>query len=70
MAPRRNVPLKAAIFASGQRQGDIAARTGIDAARLSHILHGRIVPEDREKLALARALHRPVDELFDDEVRT
>lgn len=61
---RRNTPLKLAIVASGRTQRDIAALARLGEVRLSAIITGRIVPSAAEKRAIARALRRPLEDLF------
>jgi len=56
--------LRDAIFRSGKRQQDIAAKAGIHHTRLSRIVRGWIAPRPDEQKALAKALKAPVDDLF------
>lgn len=57
-------PLETAIFHSGLRQIDIAKTTGIEVTWLSRIVRGRAVPTRDEKVRIAKALRKSVDELF------
>lgn len=59
-----NVALKTAIFESGKKQKRIAKLARISEAKLSHIVRGRLAPNDTEREALAVALARPQSELF------
>jgi hypothetical protein len=62
-----NLPLKLAIFASGRRQGDIAAAAGINASRLAQIARGRVTPSERERDSIATALCMPAAVLFSND---
>lgn len=66
MKQRLNVALKIAIVESGKKQRRIASLTRISEPRLSHIVRGRIEPNDDERARIARVLERPVDQLFPD----
>ena len=59
-----NIALKAAIHASGYRQGFIAKQVGMHETQLSHIIVGRREATDDQKKALADLLHKPVLDLF------
>lgn len=59
-----NPRLKLAIFTSGTSQTVVARKTGIDESRLSRIINGHAEPTPDEQKVLARALRKPVDELF------
>jgi transcriptional regulator with XRE-family HTH domain len=67
MSPQ-NTALRTAIFVSGQKQFEIAKKAGIHESRLSKLARGHIDATDDEKRALARALRRPVEELFPAEM--
>lgn len=60
--------LKAAIWATGRSQRQIAAASGIRENRLSAIVRGWVQPRLAEREALARAVNRPVHELFAHEI--
>jgi hypothetical protein len=53
------VALKAAIFASGQSQRQIAAATGIPENRLSELVRGWADPREDERASLMTALRCP-----------
>jgi transcriptional regulator with XRE-family HTH domain len=57
--------LKIAILASGESQRQVAAKCGIPETRFSEIVRGWAEPRDRERDAIAAALNKPVDELFE-----
>jgi hypothetical protein len=60
-----NLRLKMAIHASGRRQRAVAQAARIPETRLSEIVNQRGTPvTDPEKKSLARALERPIRELF------
>lgn len=57
----------AEILASeGRRQSWLAEQIGVDQATMSHYVHGKHVPEDRQRL-IAGALGRSVDDVFPTE---
>jgi transcriptional regulator with XRE-family HTH domain len=62
MAP--NTALKTALFASGTTQLHVCQKTGIHESRLSKIVRGHSDPSDEEKRLIAKALRKPVDQLF------
>ena len=62
MAP--NTALKTALFASETTQLTISQKTGIQEARLSKIVRGHVEPSDTERKLIARALRKPVADLF------
>lgn len=55
-------PLKRAIFDSGMRQKDIAARAGIDEATMSRIVNG-LHTSDANWRKLAKTLGKTADEI-------
>jgi hypothetical protein len=58
--------LKIAIVASGKSQRQIAAACGhIPENRFSAIVRGWIEPRDDERVAIAAALGKPADQLFE-----
>ncbi len=61
---RKPTPLKRILQDEGRRQAWLAERAGLDQATLSRIVTGRLVPTDREREAIAKALGRDVDELW------
>ena len=61
-----NLPLKLAIVATGKRQRIIATRARIPEVRLSLIVCGKATPREHEKQAIAKAVKRPVENLFPD----
>lgn len=67
MKPAMNLALKMAIHESGVTQKRIAKRAHMREPRLSLIVRGREQPEADEKKNLARALDRPIDDLFPDQ---
>lgn len=69
MKPTPNFALKVAIVESDKHQREIARLTRIPETRLSHIVRGRMEATDKEREALARALHKSEDELFPAERR-
>jgi transcriptional regulator with XRE-family HTH domain len=58
------VNLKFAIVASKKTQRVIARAAEMDETLLSHIVRGRAVATQEERLRLARVLHQPVARLF------
>jgi transcriptional regulator with XRE-family HTH domain len=48
----------------GVTQFDLRLKTGIHQTKISHFEHGYMTPREDEKLALARALHVKVQEIF------
>jgi transcriptional regulator with XRE-family HTH domain len=65
MAP--NTALKTALFETGTSQLEVAQKTGIHESRLSRIVRGHSEPSDDEKKLIARALGKPVTQLFSSE---
>jgi transcriptional regulator with XRE-family HTH domain len=63
-----NLMLKKVIVESGFKQQFIAHKAGIEAVRLSRIIHGHIVPNAQEKSALAGILDKKVAELFKENI--
>jgi putative transcriptional regulator len=59
-------PLKLLRVARGWRQADLAATAGIARETICRIERGRERPQLETAMALARALGRPVDDLFND----
>jgi transcriptional regulator with XRE-family HTH domain len=57
--------LKMEIVASGKTQRQIAAACGIAENRFSSIIHGWVMPREREREAIAATLGKPVDHLFE-----
>ena len=57
--------LKVAILDAGKSQRQIAAECGIHENRISSIVRGWIEPRDTEREAIAAALGKSIDELFD-----
>lgn len=57
--------LKIAIVASGKSQRQIAAACDIPENRFSSIVRGWIYPREIEREAIAAALGKPADELFE-----
>jgi len=56
-------PLQGILQAEGRKQSWLAEQVGIDQAHMSRIVNG-LHPTDATALKLAKALNRPVDELF------
>lgn len=59
-----NIALKAALIERGLRQIDVSAKAGIDNAKFSHIIRGRMVPTQDEKRRIAKVLRLPMYRLF------
>ena len=59
-----NTALKIAFIESGKKQIDVAAAIGMDNTKLSQIIHGRRDASDDDRRALAKALRRPISQLF------
>jgi transcriptional regulator with XRE-family HTH domain len=59
-----NLPLKLAIVASRFSQIELAGKIGIHESRLSKIVRGHIEPNDAERASIAKALRKPVADLF------
>lgn len=59
-------PLKRVLQSEGRRQTWLASQIGMDPPTLSRIVTGRLVPTDAERLAIAKALGREVEELWPD----
>ncbi|MGA2467622.1 MAG: helix-turn-helix transcriptional regulator [Thermodesulfobacteriota bacterium] len=51
----------------GVTQFDLRMKTGIHPTKISHFEHGYLEPRKDEKLALARALHVKVEEIFPED---
>lgn len=51
------------LIEEGRLQRWLADRIGVDQATMSHYVHGKHVPEDRQAL-IAEALGRSVEEIF------
>lgn len=62
-----NIALKTAFLEGGITQQEIAREIEMAESRLSRIIRGWQVPTPAEKRLIARALRRPVGELFADE---
>lgn len=62
MAP--NTTLKMVLFDNGITQLTIAQKTGIPESRVSKIVRGHIAASDTERKLIAKALRKPVAELF------
>ena len=60
-----NTALKLAVVASGVPQHVIARRSGLGETVLSRIVQGRRDARHEERRSIAKALGRPVAELFD-----
>jgi transcriptional regulator with XRE-family HTH domain len=60
--------LKIAIIRAGLKQYEVADMAGIRNPLLSDIITGRIVPSDDEKKSIAKALKKPVADLFPEAV--
>lgn len=60
--------LKIAIIESHLTQRRLAREAGMPESRLSDIVRGWTIPRPDECAALARALGRPVDQLFEEGV--
>lgn len=63
--PKPNVALKVAIVENGAKQRDIALKTLIPETRLSHIVRGRVEPTGEERAALATALGKTEEQIFE-----
>jgi putative transcriptional regulator len=63
---RRNPPsqLRLARLTLGWRQADLAQRAGLSREAIVHLELGKAAPQLATAMALARALERPVEELF------
>jgi transcriptional regulator with XRE-family HTH domain len=65
MAQQKTVtPLARAIFELQATQIRIAKRAGLAQSRLNQIVKGHVEANEKEKRAIARAINRPVAELF------
>jgi hypothetical protein len=60
------IPLKIAFVEAGTSQRRVARDAHIAESRLSAIVQGWIEPRDDERAAIAQALNRSVEQLFDD----
>jgi transcriptional regulator with XRE-family HTH domain len=58
--------VRLALVWKGKTQRWLAEQTGIHEVTLSEILNGRTNPNQREKDAISRALHLPIDRLFSE----
>lgn len=56
--------LKMAVIKDGRKQSEIAKAAGIAETYFSMAISGRLLLRDDEKKAIAKALHKPVAELF------
>lgn len=61
-----NTALKAAIHDSGLKQTAIARDVGLSEPQLSRIINGHQDPTPEQKKAIAKALHRKVQDLFSE----
>jgi transcriptional regulator with XRE-family HTH domain len=61
---KKNAKLKAAFFETGKTLREVAAETDISRPYLSLATAGRLILTDEEKLRVAKALNRTVEELF------
>jgi len=61
---KRNIKLKAAIYASGRTSKQIAKEAGLSPAVLSQATTGRLVLTESERVAVARALTLRVADIF------
>ena len=61
------IRLKVAFLEAGVTQQEIAAEAEIHSTRLSKIIRGWVTPTQAEKRLIARALRRPVQDLFQEE---
>lgn len=59
------VNLKVAIVESGKSQRQIAAACNIPENRFSSIVHGWTYPREAERVAIAAAVGKEVDQLFE-----
>ena len=66
MERKINTKLQHAIIDSGNRQFRIAQETGIHFTRLSQIINGWTVPNEKERIKLADYFNKSVKELFDE----
>ena len=62
-----NIALKVAMVESRQTARRISIRTRIPEQRLSSIVHNKVIATDDERAALAKFLHRDVEDLFPSE---
>ena len=49
---------------AGMRQADLVRKTNLRQDVISRIVNGRFVPTSEEKLTIAGALGKPVEEVF------
>lgn len=66
MKPQKNIPLLVAIAKSGLRQQDLAKKAGVSRAVISMSVNGRYIPSKTHQQTIAKALNRPVAEIFPD----
>jgi len=59
-----NLALKMAIVTSGKTQIALCRQADLSEARLSRIVNGHNEATEAEKKAIARALRKPIHELF------
>lgn len=64
---KENLRLKAAIYAAGLRQCEVAHRVGVTEDRVSKLVTGRRRATPEEMAQIAQVLDRPVKELFEGE---
>lgn len=64
MSEKRNLVLKAAIVEKTDRLYLFAQELGIHPAIITHVISGRWTHNSAQKQRWAKALGRPVDELF------
>ena len=50
----------------GIRQKDLGAMVGLHQSTVSTIIHGAFIPNDRQKLRIAKALGCKAEEIFKD----
>ena len=58
--------IHALIERTGLKKVALAERCGMTDSRLSRIIHRRVMANDREQRALAKALETPVQKLFEE----
>ena len=64
LKPTFNAELKVAIMRSGETQRGIAFAVGIPEMRMSEIVHGHRAATPAQQKAIAKALRKPVADLF------
>lgn len=59
-----NKALRIAMIERGLKQYEVARTIGVDEARMSGFVHGRLVPTDKQKKRIAKLLRTNVEAIW------